>query len=248
MPDDGDAIRLRGNKPRLLRPWELGAVPSHVISRLGRLLVHRIAVGHSDVTGDDFATMLSFAMEGEHRPSPLGLSDVVREGNSWSAKTVKNVRPFEVQTIRLIMGRNSPIYSSGITDPFSNVQATGSAVLGIWNERVNESLAAHNTLGIIVLVRNMETREFLLFEEDAILYPVGNYKWQVNDRNNLEGYDVSTQRHVFTWQPHGGQLTIIAHVPGSAIKFRITRNPPIITEDQVLDQIGYSDDWVEIVN
>ncbi len=51
------------------------------------------------------------------------------------------------------------------------------------------------------------------FEFDTIMYPADQYWWQWNERNNLEGYTKTDERHLFTWQPHGSQFTIIENVP-----------------------------------
>jgi len=53
-----DDTRLRGNKNRLQSAWALGSLPRKVITGIGKQLVHRLAVGHSDITGDDFGTII----------------------------------------------------------------------------------------------------------------------------------------------------------------------------------------------
>lgn len=69
-----DDTRLRGNKNRLQSAWALGSLPRKVITGIGKQLVHRIAVGHSDITGNDFGTIFADAIEGTHRESPLGIA------------------------------------------------------------------------------------------------------------------------------------------------------------------------------
>ena len=66
-----DQTKLRGNKQRLHSPWPLGQFSQDVISEIGKQLVHRLAVGHSDITGDDFGTIFAKAVGGIHRESPL---------------------------------------------------------------------------------------------------------------------------------------------------------------------------------
>ncbi len=112
---------------------------------------------------------------------------------------------------------------------------------------MNESLGEHDDLRVVVLIRNFESKEFVIFEEEAHKYSSGDFRWEKNKNNNFMGYEKTTNEHRFTWQPHGGQFTIIRHVPGCAIKFKIVKNPPMLEQVQILKQIGYSDDWIEIL-
>ena len=159
--------RLRGGfQPR--GPYPLGQIPDSVLVEIGKQVVHRLAIGLGDITGDDFGTIFAKAIGGVHRTRPVGIADVQWDGCAWSVKTVKSSKPFEVRrAIRLISGRNSPDYSLGITDPHVDPMATGRAVLSIWNARVEEAMDEHDDLRVVVLVRNIETREFVLFEEEA---------------------------------------------------------------------------------
>lgn len=247
MPSENNDVRLRGHRPRLQEAWPLGEFPNDIIKGIGKQIVHRMCVGQSDITGDDFGTIFAEAIGGNHRESPLGIADVVLEGNAWSVKTVKSSTPFTQQTVRLISGRISPDYSLGIENPHSNIADTGKAILAVWNARVNESLGEHDDLRIVVLIRNFESKQFVAFEETAQRYAATDYRWEKNKNNNFMGYEIATGEHKFTWQPHGGQFTILRHVPGCAIKFKIVRNPPMLEQVQILKQIGYTDDWIEIV-
>ena len=240
-------IKLRGNKPRIKFPWSLGDFPEKVIKLLARQLVHRIAIGCSDITGDDFGTIYANAIEGEHRQKPLGLADVILEGNAWSVKTVKDKKPFEKKVIRLISGRNSPAYSVGISDPQADIQETGSAVLNIWNARLHETLNSHDSLRSVALIRNIESKEFVIFEENVEEYNVQNYEWRKNTKNNLEGYEIKSGIHKFTWQPHGSQFTVKKDVPAYAKKFKIVTNNTIVSEEKILEAIGYTDDWIQLI-
>lgn len=242
-----EKAKLRGNKARLENSWPLGAIPKEVIIEIGKQLVHRLAVGHADITGNDFGTIFANAIGGVHRESPLGIADVPLDGNAWSVKTIKAENPFTTNNVRVISGRNSPDYSLGIQNPHHNVNETGRAVLSIWNARVNEALGEYDDLRIAVFVRNMGTREFLIFEEDAIRFATDNFRWEENEKGNLEGFDKSTNEHKFTWQPHGSQFTIKRKVPGSAIKFCINKQPPIIEMEHVLRLARFDESWITIL-
>ena len=239
-------IRLRGGKPRRSGPYPLGQIPDEILVKIGKQVVHRLAVGLGDITGDDFGTIFAEAVQGIHGARPLGIADVVSNGCAWSVKTVKSAKPFRVSKVRLISGRNSPDFSAGIENPHDDPAATGAAVLSIWNARVDEAMDEFEDLRVAVLVRNIAAREFLLFEEEARRYPPGDYSWSFNKKGNLEGRDTVTGRHHFTWQPHGSQFTIIRVAPGSSRRFSITPNVPTIDPQMVLDTVGFAPTWVRI--
>ena len=220
-----------------------------MLTAIGRQLVHRLAIGHADVAGDDFGTIFARAVDGEHRSSPLGIADVVANGTAWSVKTVKTVkarRPGEQRRVRLISGRNSPDFSLGISDPRHDPAATGRAVLAVWNARLDESLDHHDNLRIAVLLRNMAQQVFALFECPATPFPADDYGWSFNARGNLEGRDKATGAHCFTWQPHGSQFTILRPVPGSARRFSINRAVPLVAPEHVLRLVRYDPGWITL--
>ncbi|MDE0083249.1 MAG: hypothetical protein OXT72_11450 [Gammaproteobacteria bacterium] len=227
-------------------PWPVGEIPNRVLYSLGKQFVHRMAIGFGDIDGNDFGTIFANAVDGDHRASPLGLADVAANGTAWSVKTIKAKYPRTATTARLISGRCSPDYSLGISDPRKNPEATGRAVLAIWNARINESLDEYDRLRVAVLIRNFEAREFCLFEQPIELLPATEYRWQFNRNNNLEGFEKATGRHCFTWQPHGSQFTIKRTVPGSARYFTIKRQPELHGFEAVLKWVGYRDSWISV--
>ena len=95
-------------------------------------------------------------------------------------KTVKAQNPFNARSVRLIIGRCSPDYSYGITDPHVDVQRTGEAVLGIWNERVNIATDHYSQVRTSILVRSYDLRSYVLFEEDTGRFRTTDYHWEVN--------------------------------------------------------------------
>ena len=161
-------------------------------------------------------------------------------------KTVKSQNPFNAKSIRLISGRCSPDYSYGITDPHVDVQRTGEAVLGIWNERVNIATDHYSQVRTSILVRSYDLQSYVLFEEDTGRFRTTDYHWTVNSNGNLIGLD-SQNRQRFTWQPHGSQFTIHTIVPEEAVKFQISIPATRLNKDDVLDVIHYDDSWVRII-
>lgn len=199
-----------------------------------------------DLTGDDVGTIFADAVGGVHLAKPLGVADVLWNGCAWSVKTVKQPMPFKSKRVRLISGCCSPDYSLGIQNPHKKPQVTGRAVLAVWNARVNEALTEHDDLRRFVLVRNMEAREFLVFEEENRRYIPDNFTWSFNSRSNLEGFEIATGEHRFTWQRHGSQFTIIRPIPGSARRFSLSKTIPTISVETVLENIEYNLKWIDI--
>jgi hypothetical protein len=239
--------KLRDNKGK--GPYELyplGQIPNDVIYSIGKLMTYYFAVGKSDIDGEDWGEIFSNAINGGHLNSPIGLADVIYEGMAWSVKSIKLEKPLAAKHIRVISGRCSPDYSYGITDPHENVQKTGEAVLGIWNERINIAKETYEPLRTSILVRNFNKLEFLLFENEAERFIVKNYIWKENKNGNLEGYESLTNKHLFTWQPHGSQFTILYDIPESAKKFKIKR-PAVFDFEKTMENIGFDQSWVTIL-
>ena len=178
--------RLRGKAKARKSPYSLSEFPHDVIVGIGRQIVHRLAVGHADISGDDFAGIFAHAISGEHRAKPLGVTDVIWNGCSWSAKTVYSAKPFTHKQVRLITGRNSPDYSSGISDPRANLTLTGEAVLNVWNERVSQSLNQHNDLRVVVFIRNTEKMDMIVGRAETFPERIGATGFQSSDGTKRE--------------------------------------------------------------
>ena len=168
-------------------------------------------------------------------------------GNTaWSAKTVKSANPVSTNRVRLISGRNAPVFSFGNDDPFADVQETGNQVLQIWNARVEEASQQYPQLRTVILMRDMEGFRFKIFETQTSQFDPADYRWGRNARNNLEGRAVQGGTHTFTWQPHGSQFTILRPVSGSARSFEV-RKPGTLDPQQVLASLGYANNWVKFL-
>ena len=214
--------------------------------KIGSYFVYLLYIGRKDITGTDWGDAFSDAIGGKHLDSPVGIADVVFEKMAWSMKTVKNSTPFNCKNIRLISGRCSPDYSYGITDPHDDIQKTGRAVLGIWNERVNIAQDNYCTVRTSVLVRSNDLLSYCLFEEENHRYRTNDYYWEVNANGNLIGKSLETNEVCFTWQPHGSQFTIHTKVPENGVRFEI-QQPPLLTKENILDTIHFDKSWVRII-
>lgn len=210
---------------------------------IGKWLTYNFAVGKADINGEDWGDIFAKSLGGEHLSSPVGLADVVCDGNAWSVKSVKQAKPHTCTSIRIISGRNSPDYSYGIENPHDDIQKTGEAVLSIWNQRVNIALDNFDALRTAILIRENNSLQFALFEFDTAQYAPVNFVWSVNKNGNFEGHCKTSGAHYFTWQPHGAQFTIKYTVPVSAIRFQL-RRPATLDFEKTMDQIGYDDSWV----
>lgn len=238
--------KLRDGKKLLTNePYPINELPDDLIVKIGGYLVHLLYVGRKDITGSDWGDAFSDAVNGKHLDSPIGIADVVLEKMAWSMKTVKNADPFHASNVRLISGRCSPDYSYGITDPHSDIQKTGRAVLGIWNERINIAQDNYNPIRTSVLIRSDDLLSYRIFEEDSHRFRTSDYVWEVNPNGNLIGKHIETGKTCFTWQPHGSQFTVHTEVPENAVKFTIKR-PPILTKQDILEAIHFDETWVNI--
>ncbi len=239
--------RLKDNKGKA--PFELyplGGIPDSVILEIAKWMAYSFAIGKSDIDGEDWGDIFAKSIGGEHLGSPIGLADVVYEGMAWSVKSIKAENPHRQKNIRIISGRCSPDYSYGINNPHEDVQKTGTAVLSIWNERINVAKDKFEPLRTSILIRNFNTLEFSLFEHETTRYITSDYKWRVNRNGNIEGRSVTTNEHHFTWQPHGSQFTILFKIPPSVRRFAIKR-PPVLDFAKTMDQIGFDRNWVTFV-
>ncbi len=245
--DETHTPRLRdGRRAPYGEKYPLNEIPDSIIKKIGGYLVYLLYIGRKDISGEDWGDAFADAIGGNHLDSPVGIADVVVNGMAYSMKTVKHQNPFGCDKVRLISGRCSPDYSYGISDPHTDIQKTGRAVLEIWNERVNIAHEEFNPVRTSILVRSYDLLSYVLFEEDTNRYRVSDYIWKTNPNGNLIGIHKDTKEQCFTWQPHGSQFTIHTKVPDDAVKFTI-RRPPVITKESVLENINFGEDWVEVI-
>lgn len=197
--------------------------------------------------GSDWEEIFARLVGAEWKPSNVGLDDIVLQQTAWGAKTVKNPRPSTVSKIRLISGRNSPVYSFGDSE-ISEVDPDqlGEKVLAIWNERVAGIRKLYRHVRTIVLIKSGDLLELATFEFDTIIYPAEQFWWQWNERNNLEGFSKSADQHIFTWQPHGSQFTIIENAPEKRLAIKI-KEPPQLDRNAVLESIRFDESWIQIL-
>ncbi len=229
-------------------PYPLNKFPKSFALNLGRELVYLLASrGTARLEGPDWEEIFARLVGAKWKPSNVGLDDIVLQQTAWGAKTVKNKRPSIVNKIRLISGRNSPVYSFGDRE-ISEVEPRelGEKVLSIWNERVAGIRKLYRHVRTVVLIKSDDLLEAAVFEFETILYRAEDFWWQWNENNNLEGFHNDSDQHVFTWQPHGSQFTIIEDVPADRLAIRI-KKPPVLDRDEVLKAIKFDASWIEII-
>lgn len=227
--------------------YPLNNFPKNFPLDLGKEIIYLLATrGTPRLEGSDWEEIFARIIKAEWKPSNVGLDDVVFEQIAWGAKTVKNNKPSKVVKIRLISGRNSPVYSFGDKEVSEcEPNELGEKVLTIWNERVAAVRKLFKHLRTVVLIKSDDLTELSVFEFETIMYNIKDYWWQWNERNNLEGFN-NKEQHKFTWQPHGSQFTIIEDVPQKRLSIKI-KKPPIIGKEDVLEKIKFDDSWIEIL-
>ncbi len=198
--------------------------------------------------GSDWEEIFACLIGAQWKPSNVGLDDIVLGQTAWGAKTVKNSNPASVLKIRLISGRNSPVYSFGdreVSECDPNI--LGEKILAIWNERVAGVRKLFKHVRTVVLIKSDSLLELAVFEFDTALYPPDGYRWRWNSRNNLEGFQKTSDQHIFTWQPHGSQFTIIENVPENRLAIRI-KQPPLLDREAILKTLNFDSSWVQILD
>lgn len=225
----------------------LNQFPKEFPFLLGKELIYLLASkGKPELEGSEWENIFANCIGADWKPSNVGLDDVVLGNTAWGAKTVKSSNPSTQKKVRLISGRNSPVYSYGETiDTSSEPNTIGKLVLDIWNERVSAIREKFKHLRTVVLIKSNDLQEVVVFEFETIRYDNELYSWSWNKNNNLEGIDLKTGEHRFTWQPHGSQFTIIEEVPSHSIVIKI-KQPETLNKEQVLKALGFDNSWITV--
>lgn len=227
--------------------FPLNEFPTDFPFLLGRELVYLLATkGRPEIEGSEWERAFAACIGAEWRPSNVGLDDVVCGNTAWGAKTIKAKSPSTVKSVRLISGRNSPIYSFGSEIGSTvNPAEVGGQVLEIWNERVSAIRVKFKHLRTIVLVKSLDLLDLAVFEFETVRFEGERFRWHWNRNGNLEGFHIESGLHRFTWQPHGSQFTIIETVPDRCLMLRITK-PEELSKNQVLKAVGFDSTWVKV--
>jgi len=95
-------------------PYPLNKFPSDFALKVGKQVIYLIyAKSTPSLEGGEWENVFAKAIGAEWKPSNVGLDDVILGNCAWGAKTVKNANPWKAKYVRLISGRNSPVYSYG---------------------------------------------------------------------------------------------------------------------------------------
>ncbi len=242
-----DQPRLKG-VDKYKPDYPLGQFPDGFAMELGKEIIYLLATRNPPtLEGSDWEQIFARCIGAQWTPSNVGLDDVQLHQMAWSAKTVKHKNPFEANHIRLISGRNSPDYSFAVENVHTeDPNQLGAMILGIWNARITDVRKKFATTRTVVLIKGEDLSTVSVFEEEALKFLPEEYKWEWNQRGNLEGYVKGTNDKRFTWQPHGSQFTITTVVPDNRLKLRI-KQPPRLDRNAVLTQLKFDPSWVEIV-
>jgi hypothetical protein len=227
--------------------FPLNEFPKDFPFLLGKELIYLLASkGKPELEGSEWENIFATCIGADWKPSNVGLDDVVMGNTAWGAKTVKATKPSTQKRVRLISGRNSPNYSFGErSDQKADPTLIGKLVLEIWNERVSAIREKHKHLRTVVLIKSNDLSKVLVFEFETIRYDYELYKWEWNDRGNLIGTNIKNGEHVFTWQPHGSQFTIIENIPDNSLLIQI-RKPEALNKELILTTLGFDKTWITI--
>lgn len=228
-------------------PFPLNEFPKNFPFILGKELVYLLASkGKAILEGSEFESIFATCIGAEWRPSNVGLDDIIFGNTAWGAKTVKSINPSTQKKVRLISGRNSPVYSFGDTiDTHHEPNAVGQSVLEIWNERVSSVREKFQNLRTVVLIKSNDLTEVVIFEFDTIRYDPELFVWEWNKNGNLRGIEKSTMEHRFTWQPHGSQFTITEEIPDDSLLIKI-REPETLNKEDILKTLGFDQSWISV--
>jgi len=240
-------------KPKLrtveksLPPFPLNDFPKDLPFMLGKELVYLLASkGKAILEGSEFEAIFATCIGAEWKPSNVGLDDIILGNTAWGAKTVKATNPAKQKKVRLISGRNSPVYSFGdVIDTHADPNLVGQSILEIWNERVSAIREKFQNLRTVVLVKSNDLTEVVIFEFDTIRYDPELFVWEWNKNGNLRGIEKSTTKHRFTWQPHGSQFTIIEEIPENSLLIKIDK-PQALDKEEILKALGFNKSWVSV--
>lgn len=229
-------------------PYPLNELPKGFPLKLGREIVYLLATRSTDrLEGKDWEEIFARALNAEWTPSNVGLDDVVLEQTAWGAKTIKSRNPFNVKRVRLISGRNSPVFSYGDKKVVDRPPAElGEKVLEIYNERVVSVRKKYKHLRTVILIKGPGLLECSVIELPTKTYDPSTYDWTWNKRGNLEGRKKQTGFHRFTWQPHGSQFTIIESLAAERLRIRV-KQPAPLSRKAVLEDLQFDKSWVEVV-
>lgn len=233
-------------------PFPLNQFPNKFIERFGAEIAYMQATKETmALEGNEWEQIFANCVGADWKPSNVGLDDVVLGNCCWGAKTVyaSSHNLARQKKVRLICGRNSPIYSFGEEEVATNADPNhiGELVLDIWNERVSGVRQHFKFVRTVVLVKSLDFTDYIIFETDTLRYDPELYDFRWNKRGNLEGYRKSDGMHKFTWQPHGSQFTIIEEIPDNRLHLAVDK-PQKVDKSVILESIGYSKDWVRVIS
>lgn len=235
---------------KAIAPFDINKFPPEFVETFAKEVVYMVATkSHMSLEGNEWEQIFASCIGAEWHPSNVGLDDVVLDNCCWGAKTVLGAKNLARQKkVRLIAGRNSLSYSYGIDTIINDdPDKIGRLVLEIWNERVSAVRQIFKFVRTVVLVKGKDYKEYLIFETDTIRYDADLYFFEWNKNNNLEGFEKSTGKHKFTWQPSGSQFTIIEDIPKDRWHIKI-KHPRALDKNVVLEAVHFDSDWYEVID
>ena len=147
------------------------------------------------------------------------LFDVVDETNhvGWSVKsininkkTIEDCNKIEVVIMRADVYKKAEQLGFSALDKNSDPQDIGTAVLKLWNNKINEDSIKQNVQDrrVFVLIKNNQNKKYLLYQPALKSYSPCEIEWRWTDDNKdgLQGMVKSTKQLVYRWYPGGKHL------------------------------------------
>ena len=235
---------------KAIAPFDLNKFPKKFVEILARNIVYLSATKSAmSLEGNEWEQIFAECIGADWKPSNVGLDDIILGNCCWGAKTVFGQNNMEKQDrVRLISGRNAITYSFGV-DSYSQIAPSelGKMVLQIWNERVSSVREIYKFVRTVVLVKSKDYSDYLVFEFDTVRYDPELYHFKWNKRGNLEGYEIKTGEHRFTWQPGGSQFTIIEKIPTERLHITV-KKPTSLDKETLLATLGFDKSWYNIIS
>jgi len=241
-------------------------IPIHPLNKLSNEFVYEFAkkiiakkaVGINELEGKIYEQFLCEIYGVEWKGSNTGLTDVV-VGDGQIGYSVKSLRfdrkgfpnVSKDQRVSTIVGRNSPDTHDGshIEKNITPADKAGEIVAGIWNSRLSDAVKSCEEFRQLTILKSSCLHKWLLFEFIPQFYNYKDFAWKWEKgkgkgKKTINLYGVNDKFRL-TWQPNGSQFTLNQQIPHNHVRF-ILKDIPIISEDQILKQIGSDKSWISV--
>ena len=122
---------------------------------------------------------------------------------------------YEIQTARIGDTKDNQIPRTD--DP----QLKGNAVIRNWNSRVEIVKKTKPDFRISVLLRDMTTNTFQLYEEPIKIYDINDIEWTEQESGVLWGINKNDGKKWLTWGKGGGHFKVVHKKPDNVVTIKL---------------------------